>query len=40
MLDYKNIIIKRYALSLEYSCAAEPPVWCGVSHLSRRNEPL
>ena len=24
----------------EYSCAAEPPVRCGVSHLSRRNEPL
>ena len=27
-------------LVTEYSCAAEPPVWCGVSHLSRRNEPL
>ena len=25
---------------LEYSRAAEPPVRCGVSHLSRRNEPL
>ena len=25
---------------IEYSCAAEPPVRCGVSHLSRRNEPL
>ena len=24
----------------EYSCAAEPPVRCDVSHLSRRNEPL
>lgn len=24
----------------EYSCAAEPPVRCGVSHLSRRNEPF
>ena len=24
----------------EYSCAAEPPVRGGVSHLSRRNEPL
>lgn len=23
----------------EYSCAAEPPVQCGVSHLSRRTEP-
>lgn len=22
----------------EYSCMAELPVWCGVSHLSRRNE--
>ena len=26
-------------LSLEYSCAAEPPVQCSVSHLSRRSEP-
>lgn len=26
--------------SAEYSCAAEPPVQCGVSHLSRRTEPL
>ena len=25
---------------IEYSCAAEPPVRGGVSHLSRRNEPL
>lgn len=25
---------------VEYSCAAEPPVRCGVSHLSRRNEPF
>ena len=24
----------------EYSCAAEPPVQGGVSHLSGRNEPL
>ena len=24
----------------EYSGAAEPPFRCGVSHLSRRNEPL
>ena len=31
-----NVKIK----SIEYSCAAEPPVRCGVSHLSRRNEPL
>ena len=23
----------------EYSCAAEPPVQCIVSHLSRRSEP-
>nr|DAZ61752.1 MAG TPA: hypothetical protein [Caudoviricetes sp.] len=25
---------------VEYSCAAEPPVRCGVSHLSRRIESL
>ena len=25
---------------IEYSRAAEPPVRCGVSHLSRRYEPL
>ena len=25
--------------SIEYSCAAEPPVQCRVSHLSRRSEP-
>ena len=35
---------KRYTVRegemLEYSCAAEPPVRGGVSHLSRRNEPL
>ena len=28
------------AQAIEYSCAAEPPVRGGVSHLSRRNEPL
>ena len=27
-------------VTIEYSCAAEPPVRCGVSHLSRRIEPL
>ena len=31
-----QLLLRRH----EYSCAAEPPVWCGVSHLSRRNEPL
>ena len=25
---------------LEYSCAAESPIQCGVSHLLRWNEPL
>ena len=28
-----------YQVMPEYSCAAEPPVQCGVSHLSRRTEP-
>ena len=28
-----------YTDELEYSRAAEPPVQCGVSHLSRRTEP-
>ena len=32
--------ISRRAATFEYSCAAEPPVRCGVSHLSRRNEPF
>ena len=70
MLDYKNIIIKRYALNLsfrelaeefgasrsgvndfirafekcdklsDYYGAVEPPVRCGVSHLSELTEPL
>ena len=31
---------KHFKENNEYSCAAEPPVRCGVSHLSRRNEPL
>ena len=31
---------KREKQKIEYSCAAEPPVRGGVSHLSRRNEPL
>ena len=26
-------------IAVEYSCAAEPPVQCSVSHLSRRSEP-
>ena len=31
---------KQQAIDLyEYSRAAEPPVQCGVSHLSRRTEP-
>ena len=30
---------KKYVVN-EYSRAAEPPVRGGVSHLSRRNEPL
>lgn len=30
----------RFDRYCEYSCAAEPPVRCGVSHLSRRNEPF
>ena len=34
---YNYLIIN---IAPEYSCAAEPPVRCGVSHLSRRNEPL
>lgn len=39
-------IIAKYLASVigspvsEYSCAAEPPVQCRVSHLSRRLEPL
>ena len=33
-------IRSKFIRSGEYSCAAEPPVRGGVSHLSRRNEPL
>ena len=50
MIKIKDIIITKgnkekyeeenYNKFNEYSCAAEPPVRCGVSHLSRRNEPL
>lgn len=31
--------IVKFEISGEYSRAAEPPVQCGVSHLSRRTEP-
>ena len=34
----KDNIFKKVE-SAEYSRAAEPPVQCGVSHLSRRTEP-
>lgn len=36
---YENKFENR-KVDTEYSCAAEPPVRGGVSHLSRRNEPL
>ena len=38
--DKNNLynMIENYYLH-EYSRAAEPPVQCGVSHLSRRTEP-
>ena len=32
-------MITEFAEKAEYSRAAEPPVQCGVSHLSRRTEP-
>lgn len=32
---FTNVVMADY----EYSRAAEPPVQCGVSHLSRRTEP-
>lgn len=35
-----GVVTDRYKVIHEYSCAAEPPVQCGVSHLSRRTEPL
>ena len=35
----RNLIYIFFGID-EYSCAAEPPVRGGVSHLSRRNEPL
>lgn len=31
--------LKDNVWNIEYSRAAEPPVQCGVSHLSRRTEP-
>lgn len=37
-----EISIEKFGASFaatEYSCAAEPPVQCSVSHLSRRSEP-
>ncbi len=37
---FKNVPSCDEIISLEYSCAAEPPVQCRVSHLSRRLEPL
>ena len=36
----KYIASGRLCIYIEYSCVAEPPVRCGVSHLSRRNEPF
>lgn len=35
----KSTLLKTFAKLFEYSRAAEPPVQCGVSHLSRRTEP-
>ena len=44
MYNFDKITKKIYAkrsngVPTEYSRAAEPPVQCGVSHLSRRTEP-
>ena len=39
-IDLKNANNNSFNNVGEYSCAAEPPVRGGVSHLSRRNEPL
>ena len=36
---YMELMSKGINLVFEYSRAAEPPVQCGVSHLSRRTEP-
>ena len=49
-LEHREILteqLKKYEKEMEmtseerneYSCAAEPPVQCSVSHLSRRSEP-
>ena len=35
----RKLFKKLGAIVTEYSRAAEPPVQCGVSHLSRRTEP-
>ena len=35
----KNNRFGKKSEKIEYSRAAEPPVQCGVSHLSRRTEP-
>ena len=35
----KSKYLHIFSLPSEYSCAAEPPVQCSVSHLSRRSEP-
>ena len=34
-----QIMSETFGRVAEYSCAAEPPVQCSVSHLSRRSEP-
>lgn len=34
-----NMTLDEFKVAIEYSRAAEPPVQCGVSHLSRRTEP-
>lgn len=36
---YKEWSKEELGILNEYSCAAEPPVQCNVSHLSRRSEP-
>ena len=37
--QYYNYAYAEALEIIEYSCAAEPPVQCSVSHLSRRSEP-
>ena len=36
---WDKISVEEFISIIEYSRAAEPPVQCGVSHLSRRTEP-